>query len=239
MKKVDLKNDPNRVLIIICYITLIFWLFTIPAYFNLIPLEFITISHIKLPTFQMWEFFIVFPFVLMVTYLAFVRKSLLSWSEIGFNKGKKGIFNTISYGLMGGVIQGVFIHFTTDHSLLKGRIAINFFEKCISAPIWEEFLFRVLMFSMFEMFMMLFIKRSKMTPRSEMVTKIIWYFNIVMILSVIFALMHSGFSRWIFTFAIMAHLVYYRTRSIVAPAITHFISNFVSGGFLYLVLSFL
>jgi len=218
---------------------LIFWLFTIPAYFNLIPLEFITISHIKLPTFQMWEFFIVFPFVLMVTYLAFVRKSLLSWSEIGFNKGKKGLFNTISYGLIGGVIQGAFIHFTTDHSLLKGRIAINFFEKCISAPIWEEFLFRVLMFSMFEMFVMLFIKRSKTAHRSEALNKIIWYFNIILILSLIFALMHRSFSWYIFTFSIIATLVYYKTRSIIAPAIAHFVSNFVSGGFLYLVLSFL
>lgn len=238
MKKIDLKDYPNRVLII-CYITLIFWLFTIPAYFNLIPLGFITINHVKLPTFQMWEFFIVFPFVLIITYLTFVRKSLLSWSEIGFNKGKNGLFNTISYGLIGGIIQGAFIHFTTDHSLLKERIAINFFEKCISAPIWEEFLFRVLMFSMIEMLVILFIKRFKTTPRSEAFTKIIWYFSVIMTLSAIFTLMHGGFSWYIFTFAIIATLVYYKTRSIIAPAITHFISNFVSEGFLYLILSFL
>lgn len=234
---IDLKSHPNRLLVIISIIFLVFWVLSIPVKLGFVPLEFFNLGDTKLPTYQLIQFLIVFPIVLIITYFLFIRKELLSWKELGFNLGKKGLFNTVSYGVVGGLVQGTFIFYTTNHFLLKNQVALNLFEKCISAPIWEEFLYRVLLFTMIEMAMLLYIKRYERNSRCPKIVKLVWYFNIIVILSAVFSWVHGFFSPWIVTFAIIATLVYIKTRSIIAPSIAHSISNFVSGGFLYLILN--
>ena len=233
----NIRANPNRKLLVISILFLVYWLPSIMLSFGIIPIRFLTIDGLKLPTYQMMQFFVLFPIILLVCYYYFVRQKLINWSELGFNLGKKGLLNTIGYGLIGGVIQGAFIFFTSKHFLLKNQILLNFFEKCISAPIWEEFLFRVLLFGMIEGFMILRLKRIEQYPQFYKFNKLVWYINIVGILSIMFSLMHGEISGYIVSFAIIATVVYIKTRSILAPALAHSLSNFVSGGFLYLFLN--
>jgi membrane protease YdiL (CAAX protease family) len=221
---------------VISILFLVYWLLYIVLSLGFIPIEFISLTGLKLPTYQMMQFFVLFPIVLIIAYLFYIRKKLISWSELGFNLGNNGVLNTVGYGLLGGIVQGALIFFTSNHFILKNRIWLNFFEKCISAPIWEEFLFRVLMFGMIEMGILLYMKRYRSIELAYKYNKIVWYFNIVGLSAIMFSLMHGEISGYIVSFGIIATLVYIKTRSIIAPALAHLLSNFVSGGFLYLIL---
>jgi membrane protease YdiL (CAAX protease family) len=233
----NIKTNPNRKLLVISILFLTYWVPSISLSFGLIPIEFISIDNLKLPTYQMVQIFVFFPLILFVSYHFFIRNKLIKWSDLGFNLGNKGLLKTTGYGVIGGVIQGAYIFFTSNHFILRNRIWLNFFEKCISAPIWEEFLFRVLLFSMIEMFMLFRLKRIDPDSRYYKLNKIAWYINIIGILAIMFSLMHGEISSYIVSFAIIATLVYMKTRSIIAPVLAHSLSNFVSGGFLYLILN--
>jgi len=233
----EIENNPNRKLLVFCILFLIYGLITIPLKLSFIPLGFIAIGDMKLPTFQLVQIFVVFPLVLMIAYYFFIRNKLINWKDLGFNFGNKGILNMVTYGGIGGVIQGAFIFFTTDHFILKNQIVLNFLEKCISAPIWEEFLFRILLFGMIEMLMLLRLKRFDKHPLLYKYNKIMWYIIIIGILAIMFSLIHGEISGYIVSFAIIATLIYMKTRSIIASIVAHSLSNFVAGGFLYLILS--
>lgn len=229
----------KRKLLVFSFLFAIYSILTLLLKIGLIPLGFINIDGIRLPTYQMVQFFVLFPFILLLTYLFFIRKKLIKWSELGFNQGNDGLLITLFYGLLGGTIQGTFVFFNSNHFLLKNQIFLNFFEKCISAPLWEEFLFRVLMFSMIELLMLLYLKRFSEYPKLNSVLKIGYYFGIIMILSAVFSYMHGELSIFIVSFAAIATLIYMKTRSIIAPIIAHSLTNFVAGGFFYLLLNLL
>lgn len=233
----NIRANPNRKLLVVSILFLTYWLPSAMLSFGIIPIKFLTIDGLKLPSYQMTQFFVFFPIILIVCYYFFVRQKLITWPELGFNLGNRGLLNTIGYGVAGGLIQGAFIFFTSTHFLLENQILLNFFEKCISAPIWEEFLFRVLLFGMIEGFMILRLKRFEQYPQFYKFNKLVWYINIIGILSIMFSLMHGEISGYIVSFAIIATVVYIKTRSIIAPALAHLLSNFVSGGFLYLLLN--
>jgi len=231
----NIRTNPNRKLLVISIIFLLFWTLSIPTWLGLVPLEFLVVNGTRLPTFQLVQVLVVFPIVLIVTYLYFIKHKLISWQELGFNLGRNGLFQTVSLGLLGGVIQGAIIFFTSNHFLLKNQVWLNFIEKCITAPIWEEFLYRVLLFTMVELSLLLYLKRIENKPNYKWEFRL-EYFNIIFLTAIFFSLAHGGLSIYLVSFGVIANLLFIKTRSIIAPSITHFISNFVSGGFQYLIL---
>jgi NADH:ubiquinone oxidoreductase subunit 3 (subunit A) len=107
---IDPRNHPN-ILNFTRFLLIIFLIFFIPTWlflFNIIPLPFIELFDQNIQAFQFFQLFVVFPMVLIIIYFFFIRKKLLSWSELGFNKGKQGLSITMTYGLIGGIIDGAF-----------------------------------------------------------------------------------------------------------------------------------
>jgi len=231
-----IRTNPNRKLLVISIILFVYLIISLPIELGLVPLEFLIVNGTRLPTFQIVQLLLVFPIVLIVTYLFFIKHKLISWQELGFNLGRNGLFQTVSLGLIGGIIQGTILFFTSNQFLLKNQVWLNFIEKCITAPIWEEFLYRVLLFTMVELSLLLYLKRIENKTNYYAFTKYTWYFSIIFLAAIVFSLVHGGLSIYLVSFGVIANLLFIKTRSIITPSITHFISNFVAGGFLYLIL---
>jgi len=66
------------------------------------------------------------------------------------------------------------------------------------------------------------------------------YALVIVLNATIFVFGHGILSSiWILSSGIIMAIVYLKTRSIIAPIIVHSMSNFVTGGFLFLVLHYI
>ncbi|MBE3093750.1 MAG: CPBP family intramembrane metalloprotease [Actinobacteria bacterium] len=201
------------------------------------------------PVFQTIQLLIVLPLVILIMYFLFIRNNYITWKNLGFSTGEKSLRFTLLLGILGGLIIGFYDYFTMNYFILENnQILPNFFEKCIAAPLWEEFFFRVITLTLFEViFITLLVKNLLNLPKlnikfTESNKKWIifeFYVLIVGLNAYFFTTAHGTFTLNIFFFGVVACTVYLKSKSIIAPIISHFISNFVTGGFLFLVLHIL
>lgn len=240
-----IKNNPKFIKSIIT-IFLIYFILILLFISNLLPSFSLTIENIVLPAFQTTQFLFVFLPILLITYVLFVRKENIRWQDLGFNKGKNGLLSTISLGLLGGLVIGIFNYLTIEHFILQEQITANFIEKCLFAPIWEEFFNRVLFLTITEFAIIGLANKyyfenpkykDKITDSSKRTVLFELYSLIILIGAFWFLLWHSIWQgRIILLVGIIAGIVYLRTRSIISPIIVHSMSNFVTGGFLFLII---
>ncbi len=241
-----IRNNPNKVILALCFILLLHYSLVTLFQFSILPSFPLTIGNITLPAFQTTQILLVFPIVIVFTYILFIRTNIIGWKNIGFYRGTNGLLFTIFLGLVGGSIQGTFDFFTINHFLLQSNILSNLIEKCVFAPIWEEFLYRVLVLTILEFAILNFFKtryfenpkyKDQFTESKKKWTIFELYIFIIVLNAMMFVLLHGVFSSpWIFISAIIMATIYLKTRSIIAPIIVHSISNFVTGGFLFLLL---
>lgn len=242
-----IKYNPkfvNSIIIIFCTYFILNLLFK----FKVLPSFPLTIGNISLPPFQTTQFLFVFPIILLISYVLFIRKGTIRWHDLGFNKGKKGLLSTISLGLLGGLIIGTFNYMVIEHFILKEQITANFIEKCIFAPIWEEFFHRVLFLTIIEVAIIgmttkYYFENPKYKDKITIFSRKFYLFGfytlIIFIGAIWFVWWHSVWQSGIILLAgIIAGIVYLRTRSILALIIVHSMSNFVTGGFLFLLLNY-
>ena len=223
-----------------------FYILTLLFQSQILPSLSININDLTLPAFQTTQTLIVFPLILFISYFFFIRKGFLNWQDLGFNKGKNGLLLTIILGLLGGLAIGFYNYFAMDYFLLQKQIAANFIEKCLFAPIWEEFFNRVLFLSIIEFTIIGLANKyyfenpkykNKLSEKSKKKELLKYYFIILFIGAWWFVWFHGIWisSNILFGGMIMG-AVYLRSRSIIAPIIVHSMSNFVTGGFLFLII---
>ena len=231
---------------IIPFLLIFIFFLLISSLFEIVFAEYdvFRIGSIELPVFQTTQALIVFPVIILASYLIFIRRNVFTWADIGFSKGKEGIWKTIQLGIFGGLIVAVFNFFTIKHFILKERIVYYFVEKCIFAPIWEEFIIRVILLTVSEFFIVTVLKiyffdnpKFKVSDKSRKWITIELYFLLVVFNAFTFVLFHGITSSiWIFLSGAVMAIVYLKTRSLIAPVIVHSMHNFVTGGFLFLVI---
>jgi membrane protease YdiL (CAAX protease family) len=236
----------TQIKIILSFSVIFILLMSLSLIKEIVSISNFQIGDMTFPAFQTIQLLVVFPFVILITYFLFIRNKFISWKNLGFSMGKKGLRFTLLLGIIGGMVIGFFDYFFTRHFILESnQILPNFFEKCIAAPVWEEFFFRVIILTLFEViFISLLVKTILNLPRlktkfSESDKKWIvleFYVLIIGLNAYFFTTAHVTFTLNIFFFGVIACIVYLKSRSIIAPIITHIVSNFVTGGFLFLVL---
>jgi membrane protease YdiL (CAAX protease family) len=243
-----MRKNQNKVILALCLILLLHYSLVTLFQFNILPSFPVTIGNLTLPAFQTTQVLLVLPIIILITYILFIRTNIIRWRNIGFYRGTNGLLFTIFLGLVGGLIQGTFDFFTINHFLLQSDILSNFIEKCIFAPLWEEFLYRVLVLTILEFAIINFFKtryfdspkyKDQFTESKKKWTIFELYILIIVLNAMMFVFLHGVFSSpWIFISGIIMATVYIKTRSIIAPIIVHSISNFVTGGFLFLLLHY-
>ena len=213
---------------------------------EIMPFSNFDIGGMIFPVFQSIQLFIVFPLTLLITYFLFIRTNYISWKNLGFSTGEKGLKFTLLLGIVGGLIIGIFNYFTTNYFILENnQILPNFFEKCVAAPLWEEFFFRVITLTLFVTIIIIFLVKQlfnlpklkdRFTETDKKWITIEFYVLIIGLNAYFFTVAHSTFALNIFIFGVTACIVFLKSKSIIAPIITHLIGNFVTGGFLFLIL---
>jgi len=216
---------------------------------EILPISNFQIGEMIFPVFQTIQLLIVLPLVILITYFLFIRKNHITWKNLGFSTGEKSLRFTLLLGILGGLIIGFYDYFTMNHFILgNNQILPNFFEKCIAAPVWEEFFFRVITLTLFEViFITLTVKtifnlpkfKNKFTESDKRWITLEFYVIIIGLNAYFFTTAHATFSLNIFFFGVIACIVFLKSKSIIAPIITHVMSNFVTGGFLFLILHIL
>jgi len=240
-----IKNNPKFINSITIIFFIYFCLFLLFGY-KIFPSFSFTIGNIILPSFQTTQIFIVFPLILFIAYILFVRKGLIRWQDLGLNMGKKGLSSTIALGLLGGLVMILYNYLVTSHFILQQQIVANFLEKCCFAPIWEEFFNRVLFLTLIEIAIIGLLNKyyfenpkykneiSESTRRFDL----FGFYSLVIFIGAMWFVWWHGIweSGNILLGGIVMGIVYLRTRSIIAPMIVHSMSNFVTGGFLFLLI---
>ncbi len=242
-----IRNNPNRVIIAICWIFLLHYILITLFQIQILPSFSISLGNIILPPFQTTQILLVFPLIILTSYILFIRNNIISWKDLGFYKGKNGLLSTVSLGLSGGLIIGIFNYFTISYFILRKNVLPNFIEKCIFAPIWEEFFYRVLLLTILEFSFLTFLKikifdnpkyKEKFDESKKRVIIIEIYVLIIILNATFFVYGHGVISSlWIFLGGIIMAIVYLKTKSIITPIIVHSMSNFVTGGFLFLIIN--
>lgn len=234
---------------IIPFLLIFIFFFLISSLFEVIFAEYdsFRIVSFELPAFQTTQAMIVFPIIILASYLIFIRRKVFTWADIGFSKGNEGIWKTIQFGIFGGLIVAIFNFFTIKHFIIKERIVYNLIEKCIFAPIWEEFIIRVILLTVSEFFIVTVLKfyffdnpRYKISDKSKKWITIELYLLLVVLNAFTFVLFHGiTSSMWIFFSGAVMAIVYLKTRSLIAPVIVHSMHNFITGGFLFLIIQWI
>ncbi|EMR74718.1 CAAX protease self-immunity [Thermoplasmatales archaeon SCGC AB-540-F20] len=244
-----LQSNPYKSKVAIIYIFLFYYILVLLFQIEIIPSIPIQKGDMAFPAFQTTQFLIVFPLVLIIIYLTFIRNDIIKWHELGFNKGKDSLKYTISLGLLGGLIIATFNYLTIEPFYLEDNIVPLFFEKCVFAPIWEEFYFRVLLVTFLEFASILLINKYYFdnpkykgqyteSKKKWLIREI--YVLIICVNAIMFIFGHGLYhSTWIFTSGVIMATVYLKTRSIIAPIIVHSMHNFVTGGFLFLIINWI
>lgn len=155
-----LRENPNKAIISICWIFILYYALITLFQLKILPSFSINVQDLTFPAFQTTQILLVFPLILLISYVAFIRTDIISWKDIGFNKGKNGLLFTIFIGISGGFFLGLFNFFTIDYFILRTDVISNFFEKCLFAPIWEEFYYRVLLLTILEFLFITFVKKK-------------------------------------------------------------------------------
>jgi hypothetical protein len=241
-----IKNNPSFIKSIII-IFLIYFMLNLLFKYRILPSFSLTFGNITLPAFQTTQMLFVFPLMLFISYILFIRRGTLRWQDLGFNKGKNGLLFTIYLGVIGGLVIGVYNYLLMDHFILQNQVAANFIEKCLFAPIWEEFFNRVLLLVIIEAAVIITANKfyfenpkykDKISERSKKFDLFWFYFLILFIGGIWFVWWHNIWQSGNILFVgIIAGAVYLKTRSIIAPIIVHSMSNFVTGGFLFLIIN--
>ena len=237
-----LKDNPNKAILGILYLFLIYFFIIYLIQFPLLFINTFSIFGLNFPAFQTAQISIGFPVIIIITYFLFIKQDIFKWKDIGFSKGKNGLLSTLSYALGGGLFLVVFNYFTIDYFLLRKNILTNFLEKCVFAPIWEEFLFRALLLTLLELTFLRYLtvkvfEKPGYNEIKKRNTILKTYIFIILVNALLFVYFHGVISStWILLGGIVMGIVYLRTKSIIAPIIVHSMGNFVTGGFLFLII---
>jgi hypothetical protein len=243
-----IKNNPKFINSITAIFLIYFCLFLLFSSL-IIPSFSFAIGNIMLPSFQTTQILFVFPLILVISYVIFIRKGMIRWQDLGLNTGKKGLSSTIALGLLGGMVMIFYNYLVTSHFILQQQIVANFLEKCCFAPIWEEFFNRVLFLTLIEIAIIGLVtkyyfenpkykdKISESTRRYDL----FGFYSLIIFIGALWFVWWHGIweSGTILLGGIVMGIVYLRTRSIIAPMIVHSMSNFVTGGFLFLLIQYL
>jgi membrane protease YdiL (CAAX protease family) len=170
--------------------------------------------------FQELMFLIVVLMFVPFTYML-IKKGKLDGSSIGFSFGRTKKL-TLALGFLGGVLPFVVVLITP--SKIESFSYLKFIRGVFLAPVWEEYLFRALVFSCL---FLLFIKIMNLFSKYKNSKSMRYYFLFfAMLLTVaIFTRSHNEYGWGILSASISFTVVFYFSRSIVSSIISHFVYN--------------
>lgn len=155
--------------------------------------------------------------------LVLIKKNLLDKLLIGFSFGKSKLL-TIVLGVIGGFIPfliSIFLFPTNSESISNTEI----FRSIFLSPIWEEYLFRALIFSLFFLFLVEILSNISKTEKHKVLVKNVNLISAIFFTVAIFTVIHNDYSWSILFSSISFTLIFYLSKSIVSPIIAHIISN--------------
>jgi membrane protease YdiL (CAAX protease family) len=162
--------------------------------------------------------------ILFYIFIIFLNKpNFLDKKLIGLFYGKS-LYKTIVLGILFGIIP--FIISTIFFPIIKDTTNLySFFTTVFLSPIWEEFYFRALLFTFFNIIFITFIN---FLPYSKKGYKINYYLFIslsILITSTIFTNFHTNLPAGVLIGSIFFTFIFFYTKSILCCTISHSIFN--------------
>lgn len=220
-----MKNNSIPIKISILNVLVLLLLFTIPwvLYQWFVPSPF---------GYKETMFLLAIIFIFM-SYLLFSRNKL-DKEHIGLTIGKS-FPNTIITGIIGGVVAFIIVILLLQNT--KQPISLFALVKStIYSPIWEELYFRGFMFSSIVILLMEYeLKKYENDERKYQIMKYFWVSIAIVLVSLIFLLIHTPPSWSQFIASLFFTTIFYYTKSLLSPIISHAIFNFLISVFAYTV----
>ena len=166
---------------------------------------------------------IIVPTTFILIYHLMIREGIASYSDFGLIK--EHISKNILTGMVLGVLSGIMAfvlgkYYLGLSTIMESNLILAIIAKGIAAPIWEEFIFRGLIFSS----LLWILEWSKDWSQES---RILWIGFSYTVVAVIFTLGHYGTSNLLIVYfaGIIDTLAFHLTKSLVAPVLTHSIYN--------------
>lgn len=166
---------------------------------------------------------IIVPATFILIYHFVIKEGIASYSDFGLTK--KHISKNIMIGTALGILSGIFAfilgkYYFSLNFPMESNLAFAIIARVITAPIWEEFIFRGIIFSS----LLWILEWNKNWPQEN---RILWIGFSYTIIAVIFTLGHYGTSNLLLVYfaGIVDTFAFHITKSLVTPIITHSIYN--------------
>ena len=171
-------------------------------------------------------FLIVVLIFLPITYIL-IRYQFLDKNEIGFTIGNS-IWRTIIIGIIAGLLPFILSFLLLPKPSITTD-SLEIFRSSFLSPIWEEFLFRSLLFSSLYIFLVDILSGIS-SKKKQKKLNVIWIKKINLISAVfftvaIFTVAHADYSWSILLGSSSFTISFYFNRSIITPIIAHSIYN--------------
>jgi len=166
---------------------------------------------------------IIVPTTFILIYYFLVKEGIASYSDFGLTKNHilRNILVGVILGILSFVVAFVMIkyHFNSNFPR-ESNLTFGIIARGIAAPLWEEFIFRGILFSS-----LLWILGWNNDWSQE--KRILWTSFAYIIVAVIFTFGHYGTSNLVIVYfaGIVDTAAFHLTRSLVTPVVTHSIYN--------------
>ena len=166
---------------------------------------------------------IIVPVAFILIYRFLIKEGIASYHDFGLTKNHifKNAVIGISLGIASGIIAFIAARYYFNLNAFEERNMIfAIIAKSVAAPIWEEFVFRGIMFSS----LLWILDWKKDWPQEK---RILWIGFSYTVIAVIFTFGHYGTSDLVIVYfaGIVDTAAFHLTRSLVAPIFTHSIYN--------------
>jgi len=166
---------------------------------------------------------VIVPTTFILIYYFLVKEGIASYSDFGLTKNHimKNILIGVTFGILSFIIAFVMVkyHFNSNFPR-ESDLVFAIIARGIAAPLWEEFIFRGILFSS-----LLWILEWNNDWSQE--KRILWTSFSYIIVAVIFAFGHYGTSNLVIVcFAgLIDTAAFHLTKSLVTPVVTHSVYN--------------
>jgi len=166
---------------------------------------------------------IIVPIAFILTYYFLIKKELASYSDFGLTKSN-ALRNAL-IGILLGVVSGIIAFIAAKYYFHlnpqgESNLAFAIIARCIAAPIWEEFVFRGMIFS--SLLWVLEWRRDWLQEK-----RILWIGFSYIIVAIIFTFGHLGASHLLIVYfaGFVDTAAFHFTKSLITSIFTHSIYN--------------
>lgn len=166
---------------------------------------------------------IIVPLTFILIYHFLIKKDLAAYSDFGLTKSNalKNALIGISLGIVSGIAAFIAAKYYFHLDLQEeSNLAFAIITRCIATPIWEELIFRGIMFSS----LLWILEWKRDWPQEKRILGIGFSYIIV---AIIFTFGHLGSSHLLIIYfaGLVDTAAFHLTKSLITPIFTHSIYN--------------